>query len=42
MKNKRDKMNELRSAFSEGREFLRELTAQNNSSAIDHMIYPII
>ena len=42
MKNKRDKINELRSAFSEGREFLRELTAQNNPYTIDHMINPII
>jgi len=42
MKNKREKINELRSAFSEGREFLRELTAQNNPYTIDHMINPII
>jgi hypothetical protein len=28
-------MNELRSAFSEGREFLRELTAQNGTSNIE-------
>lgn len=42
MKNKREKINELRSAFSEGREFLRELTAQNNPYTIDHIINPII
>jgi hypothetical protein len=41
MKNTRDKINELRSAFSEGREFLKELTAQNNLSSIDHMTNPI-
>jgi HKD family nuclease len=32
----------LRSAFSEGREFLRELSAQNNSHIIDHFTEPII
>ena len=35
LKNSREKMNELRSAFSEGREFLRELTAQNGGSTIE-------
>ena len=38
LKNSREKMNELRSAFSEGREFLRELTAQNGTSNIEDKI----
>ena len=38
LKNSREKMNELRSAFSEGREFLRELTAQNGTSTVDDKI----
>ncbi len=38
LKNSREKMNELRSAFSEGREFLRELTAQNGTSTVEDKI----
>lgn len=42
MKHSRDKINEMRSAFSEGREFLRELTAQNKSYTIEHMLEPLM